>query len=167
MDLHENKLTLVKNGAERLGYPMIRVLCHDGRQSDAALIETADRVICDVPCSGLGVLAKKPEIRYKPMEEIRALPALQYEILSASSRYLKIGGILVYSTCTVNQEENEAVVHRFLQEHSDFTFMDFSFCPEGSDGQSEPPLSSENGCLTLFPDEEHDGFFIAKLKKVK
>lgn len=158
MDCHVNKLSLVKSGALRLGYPVICTVGRDGRDPDPALLEKADRVICDVPCSGLGFIAKKPEIRYKDSADIQALPQLQYEILHASSGYVKSGGVLLYSTCTINRKENEEVMRRFLNEHTDFHAVDFCFRSLKNGNE----LSSQNGCMTLLPCDVHDGFFIAK-----
>ena len=157
-DIHESKLSLVEDGAERLGLGNIRVGERDATKPQEELFGSFDRVICDVPCSGLGVLAKKPDIRHKDNESLQKLPELQYEILSASSNYLKDDGILVYSTCTLNPEENERVVERFLAERSEFSAVDFSV----------GDISSEGGMLTLLPHVHGtDGFFIAKIRKEK
>lgn len=158
-DLHESKLSLVENGAKRLGFDMIQTLCHDATTPLQELKNAAQRVICDVPCSGLGVISKKPEIRYKDISEVCALPELQYQILESSATYLTADGILLYSTCTLNKKENEKVVNRFIQEHSDFETVDFSFVSE------DFSFVSQNGCLTLFPNEWHDGFFLAKIRR--
>lgn len=157
-DIHDSKLTLITEGAKRLGLTNISVSECDATKPREKLFRSFDRVICDVPCSGLGVLAKKPDIRHKDNQSMQNLPDLQYDILSASSKYLKDNGILVYSTCTINPEENERVVERFLASHSDFATVDFTV------GQIE----SKGGMLTLLPHVHHcDGFFIAKLRKVK
>ena len=157
-DIHDSKLSLIKEGAHRLGLTNISVSECDATKPREELFRSFDRVICDVPCSGLGVLAKKPDIRHKDNQSMQNLPDLQYDILSASSKYLKDNGILVYSTCTINPEENERVVERFLASHSDFAAVDFTV------GQIE----SKGGMLTLLPHVHHcDGFFIAKLRKVK
>ena len=155
-DLHENKLSLIASGASRLGIENIRTAARDGRHLDAALAGCADRVLCDVPCSGYGVLSKKPEIRYKDLSEADRLPDIQLSILENASRYVTSGGVLVYSTCTLLPEENEGNVARFLQKHPEFLPCDFTV----------GDLSSENGMLTLTPAEHGtDGFFIAKLIK--
>ena len=155
-DLHKNKLSLVDAGAEKLGITILQTEEKNGAVFDASLEETADVVLCDAPCSGLGVIAKKPEIRYKELSETERLPSIQYAILSNVSRYVKVGGILCYSTCTLNQAENEGVSDLFLEEHPDFSPTDFSF------GE----LSSENGHLTLLPDKHGtDGFYIAKFRR--
>lgn len=157
-DLHESKLGLISGGAERLGLNNITVASHDARTPDSSLLGKADRVICDVPCSGLGVLGKKPDLRYKDLTALTELPELQLEILKASSTYLKAGGIITYSTCTLNPLENEEVVKAFLKDNPDFVTEDFTV---GS-------LSSVDGALTLRPDLSlSDGFFVARLRKVK
>lgn len=155
-DLHENKLSLVRSGARRLGIDIIETAGHDGRKYIEELCEKADRIICDVPCSGFGVMAKKPELRYKPLADCRALPDIQLAILENCSRYLSADGELVYSTCTLLPQENQLNIKRFLEKHTDFRTEDFEV-----GGQK-----SENGMLTLFPDTTGtDGFFIAKLKR--
>ena len=114
-------------------------------------------MLCDVPCSGLGIIRKKPETRYKDPDEIALLPALQSAILENCARYVKPGGTLVYSTCTILQRENEDVVRAFLAAHSEFEASGWSHpvCGERADGM-----------VTLLPPEhDTDGFFIAKLKR--
>ena len=157
-DLHENKLSLVESGADRLGISIISTKAQDGRCFDQSLEGYADRIICDVPCSGFGVMAKKPEIRYKDPEASSGLPQIQYDILCNASRYLKEGGTLVYSTCTLLPEENEKNVEKFVAEHKDFKLCDFNI---GS-------IKSEGGMLTLNPyDHGTDGFFISVIRKEK
>ena len=155
-DLHENKLSLVKNGAKRLGIEIIDTYAHDGREFMPEYECKADKIICDVPCSGFGVIAKKPEIRYKDPKDSAGLPKIQYDILKTASKYLKVGGTLVYSTCTWLKEENEDNVNKFLAEHKSFKLQSFSLGDKTVDG----------GMLTLNPhDHGTDGFFIAKLVK--
>lgn len=155
-DLHKSKLGLVENGAKRLGINIINAAVRDGRDPDRGLFGKADRVLCDVPCSGLGVISKKPEIRYKNMADMSRLPDIQYAILESSANYVRDGGHLVYSTCTVLPEENEMNVERFLREHSDFEAVDFSVGGKSSAG----------GMLSLSPDTDCcDGFFIAKIRR--
>ncbi len=155
-DLHPNKLSLIQSGAKRLGLTSLNIAARDARVPDPALLGKVDKLICDVPCSGLGVIAKKPDLRYKGEEETTALPALQLEILEASAKYLKAGGELVYSTCTLNRAENGDVVDTFLARHSDFAPVDFSF----------GAVKSSGGRVTLYPHiHSTDGFFIAKLAR--
>ncbi len=154
-DLHENKLSLIRKTAQSLGVSIITAQARDAREPDPALAEKADRVLCDAPCSGLGVIGKKPDIKYKPLASIEALPRVQYEILSGASRYVKKGGVLLYSTCTLNPDENEHVVTRFLSTHPDFTLVPFDLGNAGA---------SPNGMRTFFPHKDGcDGFFIAKM----
>lgn len=155
-DLHESKLPLIKEGAERLGLS-VTVKAVDAAVGDAALFGSADRVICDVPCSGLGVLGKKADLRYRTPSE--GLTALQYEILCTAAKYVKKDGVLLYSTCTLAKEENEENLLRFLTEHADFAAEDFAV-------GSEKCVQSEGGMLTLLPHKHGcDGFFIAKLRR--
>ena len=115
MDLYPNRLKLVEDGAARLGLTCLQVRPGDARIFDKSL-GTFDRILCDVVCSGYGVIRRKPEIRYKDPAECDALPQTQLAILAASARYLTPGGRLVYSTCTLNPAENEGVVQQFLRE---------------------------------------------------
>lgn len=157
-DLHESKLSLIKSGAERLGLENITVGVRDASVPPPAdMCGRYDKVICDVPCSGLGILGKKPDIRYRDKESLSELPELQYSILRASAEYVKVGGVLVYSTCTLNLAENEDVISRFLSENGDFLPTDFSAgC-----------LSSHRGMLTTLPYKHGtDGFFICKLTRI-
>ena len=155
-DLHESKLSLIDKSAQRLGIDVIKSAKKDGRDFDEALMGQADRVLCDVPCSGLGVIGKKPEIRYKSLADFARLPEIQYAILENCAKYVKNGGILVYSTCTVLPEENENNAEMFLKEHPEFSFVDF----EVGD------VKSRGGMLSLSPDVHGtDGFFVAKFIK--
>ncbi len=155
-DLHEKKLPLIQKGAARLGLSIIETAARDGRSFLAHMEEAAHRVLCDVPCSGFGVLAKKPELRYKDPRESEALPAIQRSILETACRYVKPGGVLVYSTCTILPEENEENILAFLSDHPEFSPEPFSV----------GALSAPTGMITLLPDiHPTDGFFVAKLKK--
>lgn len=152
-DLHENKLSLIKTGAERLGIGIIEAAANDARHPVPYLIGKADYLLCDAPCSGLGVISKKPDIKYKDLGQLERFPEIQYEILSASADYVRPGGALVYSTCTLNPKENGGVFTRFLREHPDFCASDFTVTGR----------NSTDGMYTFFPDEgEWDGFFIAR-----
>ena len=162
-DLHRSKLSLVESGAQRLGINRLFVAERDARTPDPALVGQCDRVLCDVPCSGLGVIAKKPEIRHKDLSESARLPAIQAAILEASATYLKPGGVLVYSTCTLLPAENEGVTDAFLAAHPEFEPLDFEFAPADP---AYAPIRSEGGRVTLYPDlHGTDGFYIAKMRK--
>ena len=149
MDLHENRTRLIKSGAERLGLKSIKTKASDASVYDKSLGEF-DRILCDVPCSGFGIMRRKPEIKYKSEEDIKKLPEIQYKILENAEKYLKAGGVMVYSTCTVLKEENECVVKKFLDNHKEFEAYD------------------ENYIKTFIPQKDgSDGFFICKMRKVK
>ena len=156
-DIHENKLSLVKSGAERLGISIISTKAQDARLPISELFETADKIICDVPCSGFGVIGKKPEIRYKDPAESSRLPEIQFNILKNVSNYLKVGGTLVYSTCTILPDENENVINKFLENNKNFALVPFSV----------GTLEVNDGMITLLPHIHNtDGFFIAKLVRI-
>ena len=162
-DLHKSKLSLITSGAERLGLTVITADERDARNPDPSLLGRCDRVLCDVPCSGLGVIAKKPEIRHKDLTESARLPAIQAAILEASAGYLKPGGVLVYSTCTILPAENQNVVRAFLTAHPEFEPFDFAFPTEDA---TVTDIVSEEGMVTLLPDRNRtDGFFIARLRR--
>jgi len=156
-DLHASKLPLVEKGAKRLGIKIIKTLENDSSEKKPEFEGRFDRIICDVPCSGFGVIAKKPEIRYKDLRESLELPDLQLKILEASATALKSGGTLVYSTCTILPSENEENVNKFLSAHPEFEAVSFECGTH----------RAHNGMLTLWPYEETDGFFMAKLTKTK
>lgn len=151
-DLHASKLPLISSGAERLGISIIKT---EERDSSIPTNEKYSKIICDVPCSGLGVAAKKTEIKYRPLAKNAELPPLQYSILCAVSQSLEVGGTLVYSTCTILPEENEKIVEKFLSEHKDFEAVPFTV------GEFNAP----DGMLTLLPCAERDGFFISKITR--
>jgi 16S rRNA (cytosine967-C5)-methyltransferase len=153
-------LSLIRDGAKRLSINIIKTA-----QNDALIhnenIEPADLVLCDVPCSGLGVIGRKPEIRYKDPEEFDDLPDLQYAILCEGASHVKIGGRLVYSTCTLSRAENDEVISRFLDSHAQFT----PTRPVALQLLIKDDEQSGAG-VTLFPNVTNsDGFFIAVMKK--
>lgn len=157
-DLHENKLKRIRSGAKRLGLECIRTAAADGRDFQPELENVFDLVIADVPCSGLGIIRKKPDIRYKDLNETEGLPAIQSALLANLSRYVRPGGALIYSTCTVLRRENQDVVAEFLNTHRDFTLEPF---------QLPGPAGETSGEITLWPHiHGTDGFFIAKLRRL-
>lgn len=157
-DLHENRVKLIRSGAEKLGLACIQAQAGDAKARNPQIpLGEADRVLCDVPCAGLGVIRRKPEIKYKSPEDLEGLPKAQYDILSNAAQYLRPGGILVYSTCSLSRDENENVVRRFLRQHPNFSGMRFM-------EDRGAPFGSWNA--TLFPGTcGGDGFFIAKLRR--
>ena len=157
-DIHTHKTDLIARGAERLGFDMITAKLHSATEFKPQWEEKMDAVIADVPCSGLGIIRKKPDIRYKDLKTMAELPALQTEILNNVSRYVKPGGLLLYSTCTLVQAENEDVVEAFLQTHPDFTTEPLPL--------DAPFPKNESGMLALVPGEyDTDGFFICRLRR--
>ncbi len=154
-DLHENKLSLIRDGAKRLGIDIIETRAADARLPIEEFVGRADAVLCDVPCSGYGVIAKKPEIRFKPLSDAERLPEIQYAILENAARYVKSGGVLVYSTCTLLSAENTDIASRFAEAHPEFTPEGFSHAGRDFLPQTQL-LPDSDGC---------DGFFIAKFRK--
>ena len=157
-DIHPHKTQLIANGAHRLGLTNIRPLLQDAAAYVPQWEGKMDCVIADVPCSGLGIIRKKPDIRYKSLEETQALPELQRKILDNQSRYVRPGGVLLYSTCTVLKRENEEVVEGFLKAHPEFRAEPLAL----------PDLfpKNETGMLTLIPGQyDTDGFFICRLRR--
>ena len=154
-DLHENKISLIRRGAASLGLTCLTAAAGDARHADPTVLGVFDRVICDVPCSGYGVLAKKPDIRYKDFTTAAGLVPVQAAILENAARLVRQGGVLVYSTCTLLPCENEEQVQGFLKGHPDFVPEPFAVGALQADGM-----------LTLAPDTHGtDGFFIAKLRR--
>jgi len=157
-DIHENKLARVGEGAERLGIRIISTCVMDAARPDKSLGSVFDLVIADVPCSGLGVIRKKPDIRFKDFSEMEQLPDAQLAILKGLADCVKPGGILLYSTCTVLKKENGDVIDRFLAEHGEFSTEKFVL--------PEPFGEVSNGRLNLYPNVHGtDGFFICRLRK--
>lgn len=155
MDLHDMRVGLIEDGAARLGIKIITAMQNDASKFNGALPQ-ADRVLCDVPCSGFGVIRRKPEIKYKPPEEFAGLPEIQYQILETSARYVKSGGTLVYSTCTLSRAENDDVADRFAASHPEFMPI-----------VQPVPLSAPGDYKrTYCPDENGgDGFFTASFRR--
>lgn len=159
-DLYPAKINLIKQGAERLGIHSIQAQVRDASKPGSLL--KADKVLCDAPCSGLGILRRKPEIRYKPASALDSLPDLQYLILCESAKLVDFDGTLVYSTCTLNPAENGEVARRFLKEHPAFEPMPL-LLPESVAHAIEEPENE----LTLMPHVHGtDGFFIAAFHRM-
>ena len=156
-DVHPHKLKLLESGAQRLGINNLRAVLADGTEHHAAWEQAADLVVADVPCSGLGIIRKKPDIRYKKPEELAKLPALQMKILENAATYVRPGGTLIYSTCTILPEENVGVTEAFLANHIDFTLEEFVL---------PLPIGNSKGHLTLWPQRfGTDGFYICRMRR--
>lgn len=165
-DLHEHKQKLITDGAKRLGISCIQAQVRDGREFSAE-VPLAERVLCDVPCSGLGVIRRKPEIKYKEAQP--TLPELQLGILRNAARYVKPGGRLIYSTCTTNRAENEAVVLAFLAQTDGNAEENFHFMPLQLSqifSKIEGMGQMDRAGITLFPHlTGGDGFYIAVMER--
>jgi len=159
-DIHKNKLSLIKENLKRIGITNTTCDVHDATIYDPNLYECADRVLIDVPCSGLGIIRKKPEIKWsKNIKDIKSIIETQRSILDNASKYVKKGGVLVYSTCTLNKEENEDNIEWFIESHSEFKIQPVFY------GKLDNINYSDKGYVTIFPNEYMDGFFIAKIIK--
>lgn len=142
-DLHDNKISLIKKGAQKLGIDIIEAEARDARNPREDIIEKADRVLCDAPCSGFGVIGKKPDIKYKDVKASEGLPRVQAQVIRGAAQYVKKGGVLVYSTCTILKRENEEIVKDFLRENPQFELVEMKTMLPHIDGT--------------------DGFFICKM----
>ena len=157
-DIHAHKVALIRGGAQRLGLENITAVLQDASEFVPQWQDAMDVVIADVPCSGYGIIRKKPDIRYKDPDTMKLLPKLQLNILRNQARYVKPGGVLLYSTCTLVCRENEGVVEAFLGERSDFAVEPLPL----------PDVFPENttGMLPLVPGQyETDGFFICRMRR--
>lgn len=162
LDIHQHKLKLIKENVERLHVADVV----EAKQLDARHVnemfapQTFDRILVDAPCSGIGLIRRKPDIKYaKTAQDIARLPEIQLAILNSVAEALKVGGYLVYSTCTILPAENEHVVEAFLAEHPEF---ELDVVP------NMPDIANKNGMCVLLPHYAHtDGFFIARLRKVR
>ena len=158
-DIHEHRINLVKENAKRLGIHIIKTKCEDASIYKEEYKEKFDKILLDVPCLGLGVLKRKPDIKWKrKKEDIEEITKVQKEILETCSKYLKTGGQLVYSTCSILKEENEDIIQEFLKKHTDFEQISLN------EEKYEVNIN-KNGNIQLYQNIENDGFFISKLQK--
>ncbi|MCL2088372.1 MAG: 16S rRNA (cytosine(967)-C(5))-methyltransferase RsmB [Oscillospiraceae bacterium] len=158
-DLYGHRIKLIQEGADRLGIQNITAQIGNAAKPNPDL-SGADLVLCDVPCSGFGVIRRKPEIKYKSRESVSGLPSVQRDILTNSAGYVKQGGVLIYSTCTLIKNENEGVVDWFLANNADF-------CPLDLPQKIQGIFGGGGHTLTMMPDTIHnDGFFLAAMRKI-
>lgn len=156
-DAVASRLSLIEKAVARCQVNNVTVLENDASVYRQELVD-ADRILCDVPCSGIGIIAKKPDIRYKALQGVEELHALQAKILETAARYLKQGGRIVYSTCTIDRRENQEIVTAFLKQNPMFRLIEPPFIPQG--------VQLEQNMMTLLPGKSGpDGFFIAILEK--
>ena len=157
-DVHPHKITLIENGAARLGFTCLTAGLQDAAQFRPEWAEAFDAVLVDAPCSGLGIIRKKPDIRYRDLRQTEDLPGLQKSILWNQAQYVKKGGLLLYSTCTLLPRENEDVVRAFLEAHPGFSLEKLPLPGEFPE--------NETGMLTLIPGQhDTDGFFISRMRR--
>lgn len=157
-DLYNGKVSMINESAKRLGLDIVKASVNDAMIYNPS-IPHADKVLCDVVCSGLGVIRRKPEIKYKQMKNLEELPKIQRQILDVSSRYVKVGGTLIYSTCTLNDDENDKVVDDFLEQHTEFAPVVVPISVQGVENCYK---------RTFFPQTTGgDGFFAATLRRVR
>ena len=155
-DIHPHKIKLLEAGRDRLGLSIIQPTLQNAAQTREDWRSGFDLVLADVPCSGLGIIRKKPDIRYKDPGPLRGLPRVQRSILDNCARYVRPGGALLYSTCTLLRRENDQVVDAFLADHPDFAEEPFGL----------PHLGVQPGRVTFLPHVHGtDGFFAAKLRR--
>ena len=162
-ELHEHKLSLIEENCKRLGVKIVNVKIGDGRKVE--FTDSFDRILIDAPCSGLGMIAKKPEIKWqKKPQDIKQLKDIQLELLTAGSGFLKEGGELVYSTCTITEAENIEVVKEFVSNNLNFELVNLK------SQAKEFGIDSEfinEGTIQLLPTwQENEGYFIAKLRRI-
>ena len=158
-DIYENKLKLIRENKNRLGTTSIRPMMNDAKTFLPDFRGTSN-VLLDAPCSGLGIIRKKPEIKYaKEQKDLSSLVLLQREILSVARQYVREEGLLVYSTCTLNKNENEENARWFLQENSEFEAYPLDL------GKAENLIYTKEGFVTILPGNTMDGFFIARFRR--
>jgi len=162
-DVHEHKIKLIEEAALRLGIDIIKAEVYDAQKEDLKLTEKADCVLVDAPCTGFGIIRRKPDIKWTRMEkDLDEIVKLQENILDISSRYVKPGGVLVYSTCTIEPEENDELVKKFIQNNKQFELEDISEVLPSSVKKD----TAKAGYIQLYPNIDGvDGFFISKLRK--
>ncbi len=162
-DVTDLKIELIRQSTERLGFSSILAANSDATNYNPMLRDVGDLVLCDVPCSAIGTIHKQPEIRYKDPAAFQRLPLLQHAILSNAAAYVKPGGRLLYTTCTLNRHENYEVVRAFLSQRPEFEILPIETLAE----QQGISVMEEHGTVTILPSEELDGFYVALLRKKK
>lgn len=147
-DIYEHRTNLVKKNADRLGIKIINTKVKDATIYDESLKEKFDKILLDVPCLGIGVIKRKPDIKWqRDIDDIKQITKIQQKILENCSKYLKKGAVLVYSTCSILKDENEDIINQFLNKNKDYKIIN-------------------NSIINIMPDKEKDGFFICKLQKM-
>ncbi|MCR1898169.1 16S rRNA (cytosine(967)-C(5))-methyltransferase RsmB [Irregularibacter muris] len=163
-DIYQHKLTIVKKNVERLGITNIQLEDFDALKIDEKLFNKADRVLVDAPCSGLGIIRRKPDLKWnKNPEDIASIREMQIKILQNASNYVKKDGFLVYSTCTINPEENQDIIEGFLDSNSSFKLLPIEAIADPMKTHEE----IQKGYLQIFPHvDDIDGFFICRMQRI-
>lgn len=160
-DIYEERLKQVEQNAKRLGIDIIQTEVHDATKLKEEYVEKFDKILLDVPCLGLGVIRRKPDIKWNRQEEdIKEISDIQFNILKTCSKYLKKNGTLVYSTCSMLKEENDAIIEKFIKEEKFETVNIEEQIP------NEFSKITTNNMVQFLPSQNHDGFFITMLKKI-
>ncbi len=166
-DIHEHRTKLVKNAANRLKINIIETKVNDASKENNQYLEKFDKILLDVPCLGIGVLKRKPDIKWqKNVEDIKEISKVQSQILETCSKYLKSGGTLVYSTCSILKEENDKVIEKFLKNNSNFELKKIELDEKNGENYFEKYLKNKE-YLQVYQNEKTDGFFICKLAKIR
>ena len=166
-DLHESRIKLVEQNAKRLGIDIIETKVNDATKYNEDYFEKFDRILLDVPCLGLGVLKRKPDIKWqRKKDDIEIISKIQYEILNTCSKYLKQGGELVYSTCSILDSENKDIIFKFLKENSNFEIKEIEIPKDKNKTNNYlEKYIVDNKFLQIYQNDKTDGFFICKLSK--
>ena len=165
-DIHKHRVDLIKENANRLGIDIIKAETQDSTKFNPKYENYFDKILLDVPCLGIGVIKRKPDIKWQKSEkDIQEIVDLQFKILENISRYLKPGGFLVYSTCSILKEENEEQIEKFLEKHSEYERVSIDEINTLGNIEDIKKKFTKNGYFKIEPDESKDGFFIEKLRK--
>lgn len=165
-DIHEHRINLVNKNAERLGISIIKTKLQDATKFNESYLEKFDKILLDVPCLGIGVLKRKPDIKWqRKKEDINEITKIQMQILENCSKYLKENGQLVYSTCSILKDENENLIKKFLESNENFEIVKIVLQDEKNNKNYFKKYVEEDGFLQVYQNERTDGFFICKLQK--
>ncbi len=164
LDIYPHRLKLIEENAKRLGINIIEEKIQDVTKENQDFIEKFDKILLDVPCMGIGVIKRKPDIKWqRKKEDLRKITQIQYKILETCSKYLKTGGDIVYSTCSIFAEENENIIKKFIEKNSNFKIEN----TEIKEMEYFKKFKTKEGYYIIDPTEKNDGFFMCKLTKIK
>lgn len=165
-DIHSHRTKLVEEASKRLGINIIKTKVKDATIYNQEYNEKFDKILLDVPCLGIGVLKRKPDIKWqRKKEDIEEISKIQMQILETVSKYLKPKGELVYSTCSILKEENENIIKQFLEKNSNFYETPINLYETTQNDKNYFEKFLQSGCLQVYQNQETDGFFICKISK--